>query len=142
MFSVLLVVHVILTVAMIGIILVQRSASDGLGGIGGGGGSGLMTSRSQANLLTRTTAILATLFIVNSLALSWITQRDIKDSSIANKIIEEKIAAPEVPTPDSVKAPEVAAPVKDANPAEAAPKAEPKADEVTEKKTTTPKSGK
>jgi preprotein translocase subunit SecG len=108
MYHILLVIHVILTVAMIGIILIQRSSSDGLGGIGGGGGGGFLTSRGQANLLTRTTAILATLFILNSLALSWLTTQDTRATSIADKIVAEEKAAPKVPTPRE----EVVAPVE------------------------------
>lgn len=106
MYLVLLVIHVIVTLALIGIILVQRSAADGLGGIGGGGGGGFMTSRAQANLLTRTTAILATIFILNSLALSWLTQQDVRERSYADKIIEEQQAAPmSVPLPEGEVAP-------------------------------------
>ncbi len=102
MYHILLIIHVILTVAMIAIILVQRSATDGLGGIGGGGGGGFMTSRGQANLLTRTTAILAALFIINSLALSWLTQRDTHHSSIADKIVEKQAEMPKVPAPGKI----------------------------------------
>jgi preprotein translocase subunit SecG len=105
MYHVLLVIHVIITVAMIAIILLQRNASDGLSGIGGGGGGGFMTSRGQANLLTRMTAILATLFIVNSLALGWLTHRSLPSNSIADQIVEkQKEDAVMVPTPDDVKA--------------------------------------
>jgi preprotein translocase subunit SecG len=104
MFQTLLVIHVILTLAMIVIILLQRNASDGLGGIGGGGGSGFISSRSQANLLTRTTAILATFFIINSLALSWLSQHDMRRASLVDKIAAEEAAeanTPQVPKPDS-----------------------------------------
>lgn len=108
MYLVLLVVHVIVTLAMIVVILIQRPASDGLGGMGGGsGGGGFMTSRAQANLLTRTTAILATVFIVNSLALSWLTQRDVRARDLSSKIVEEQ-AAPQAEVP--VNAPETPAP--------------------------------
>ncbi len=100
MYHILLVIHIILTMAMIAIILLQRSASDGLSGIGGGGGGGFMTSRGQANLLTRSTAILAALFILNSLALGWLTQQDAPSRSIADQIVEQKKAEPVVPTPD------------------------------------------
>jgi len=65
--TVLLVIHVILAVSMIGIILIQRSEGGGLGM--GRSDAGLMTARGQANLLTRTTAILAALFFLTSLAL-------------------------------------------------------------------------
>lgn len=68
MMSFLLVVHLLLAVALIGVILLQRSEGGALG-IGGGGG-GLFTSRGQASLLTRTTAILATCFIGTSIILA------------------------------------------------------------------------
>lgn len=66
--NVLLVIHMIVAVALICVVLMQRSAQDG-GGLMGGGSTmgGLFTARGSANLLTRTTAILATLFIVLSL---------------------------------------------------------------------------
>ncbi|HEX6959479.1 MAG TPA: preprotein translocase subunit SecG [Ferrovibrio sp.] len=67
MMTFLLVVHILLALAMIGVILMQRSEG---GALGIGGGSGFMTARGQANLLTRTTAILATLFIGTSIALA------------------------------------------------------------------------
>jgi protein translocase SecG subunit len=62
MITFLLVVHILLALALIGVILVQRSEGGALG-MGGGGGGGFMTARGSANLLTRTTAIIATLFI-------------------------------------------------------------------------------
>ncbi len=67
---VLLVVHLIIVLALIGVVLLQRS-EGGLGlGSGGGGVSGFMTGRGQANALTRATAVLAGLFFVTSLTLS------------------------------------------------------------------------
>ncbi len=103
MYLVLLVIHVIVTLALIAIILIQRSESDGLGGLGGGGGGGgFMTSRAQASLLTRTTAILATIFILNSLALSWLTQQDVRDRSFSDKLVEEQAAPVSVPIPADV----------------------------------------
>lgn len=65
---ILLVVQVIIAAALIGMVLLQRSDTDGFGL--GSGGSNLMSGRAKANLMTRTTAILAALFIINSLALS------------------------------------------------------------------------
>ncbi len=111
MYLVLLVIHIIVTLSLIGIILVQRSAADGLGGLGGGGGGGgVMTSRAQANLLTRTTAILAAVFILNSLALSWLTQQDVRDRSLADKLIEQQAAPIAVPLPSeaNISAPAMA----------------------------------
>lgn len=69
MMTFVLVVHILLALALIGVILVQRSEGGALG-MGGGGGGGFMTARGSANLLTRTTAILATLFILTSIGLA------------------------------------------------------------------------
>jgi preprotein translocase subunit SecG len=66
---VIIVIHLMLVLAMIGVVLLQRSEGGGLG-IGGGGGGGFMTSRGTANVLTRATAILAGLFFATSLLLS------------------------------------------------------------------------
>lgn len=70
--TVLIIVHLIIVLALIGVVLLQRSEGGGmgLGGGGGGGVSGFMTGRGQANALTRATAILAALFFVTSLALT------------------------------------------------------------------------
>jgi preprotein translocase subunit SecG len=68
----LIVVHLVIVLALVGVILLQRSDSGALGGLGGGGGglSGFMTGRGQANALTRATAILATCFFITSIALA------------------------------------------------------------------------
>jgi preprotein translocase subunit SecG len=68
MTTVLLVIHLMITVALVGIILMQRSEGGALGI--GGGGDGFMSGRGAANLLTRTTAILAVVFFVTSLLLA------------------------------------------------------------------------
>ena len=72
---ILLIIHLFLAIALVGVILLQKSEGGALSGLGGGGGGGLggfMTARGAANLLTRTTAILAGLFICTSLALALI----------------------------------------------------------------------
>ncbi len=67
---VLRVLHLFVTLAMIGVVLIQRSEGGGLG-IGSTQGMGaFMSGRGTANLLTRTTAILAALFFVISLSLA------------------------------------------------------------------------
>ena len=65
--QVVIVIHLMLVLAMIGVVLLQRSEG---GGLGIGGGRGFMTSRGTANVLTRATAILAGLFFATSLLLS------------------------------------------------------------------------
>ena len=66
MITVLLVIHLLIATAMVGVILIQRSEGGALGGLGGGTMGGMMTARGTANLLTRTTAILAACFICTS----------------------------------------------------------------------------
>lgn len=73
MIAVILTIHIILCVALIGIVLLQRS-EGGLGGLGGGGG-GFMSARGTANLLTRVTAMLAAGFMITSLALTILAGR-------------------------------------------------------------------
>ncbi|HWE46060.1 MAG TPA: preprotein translocase subunit SecG [Caulobacteraceae bacterium] len=67
--TVLLVLLILVSVSMVVIILLQRSEGGALG-MGGGGGGGLMTARGAGNLLTRTTAVLATLFFMLSVGLT------------------------------------------------------------------------
>jgi len=70
MTTVLLIIHLFVTIALIGVVLIQRSEGGGLG-IGGSQGMGaFMSGRGTANLLTRTTAILATVFMALSLSLA------------------------------------------------------------------------
>ncbi len=74
MSNILLIIHLLIAMALIGMVLIQRSEGGGLGiGGGGGGGGGMggfMTGRGTANLLTRITAVLAGLFMISSLALT------------------------------------------------------------------------
>lgn len=70
MTTILLIIHLFVTLALIGVVLIQRSEGGGLG-IGSSQGMGaFMSGRGTANLLTRTTAILATVFMALSLTLA------------------------------------------------------------------------
>jgi preprotein translocase subunit SecG len=69
--QVLLVVHLLIALALVGVVLLQRSEGGALGVGGGGGFGGLMTARGSANLLTRTTAVLAAIFMLTSMALAY-----------------------------------------------------------------------
>ena len=77
--TVVIVIHLMIVAVMIGAVLLQKSEG---GGLGMGGGAGFMSSRGTANLLTRTTAILAVGFFLTSLFLSWYAGYDRKPSSI------------------------------------------------------------
>lgn len=82
----LLIVQVLLAVGIIFLVLIQRSEQDGFG-LGGGGG-GLVSGRAKANFFTRATAWLAGLFMLNSMALAFITARETSTSLV------DKIAVP------------------------------------------------
>jgi preprotein translocase subunit SecG len=77
--TVVIVVHLMIVATLIATVLLQKSEG---GGLGMGGGAGFMSSRGTANLLTRTTAVLAVGFFVTSLFLSWLASYDRKPSSI------------------------------------------------------------
>ena len=85
MITVLLVIHLLIATAMVGVILIQRSEGGALGGLGGGTMGGMMTARGTANLLTRTTAILAGCFIVTSLALAILAGHAKRGGSILDR---------------------------------------------------------
>ena len=81
MTTVLLLIHVMVALALVGVVLLQRSEGGGLG-MGSSGAGGFMTGRGTANLLTRTTAFLAIGFFITSLFLSWLAGLDRKPASI------------------------------------------------------------
>ncbi|MGO6724379.1 preprotein translocase subunit SecG [Rhizobium ruizarguesonis] len=81
--TVLIVIHLMIVLALVGVVLIQRSEG---GGLGIGGGSGFMSARGTANALTRTTAILATLFFLTSLGLGILTRYEGRPSDILDRI--------------------------------------------------------
>jgi preprotein translocase subunit SecG len=76
---VVIVIHLMLVLALIGVVLLQKSEG---GGLGIGSTAGFMTSRGTANVLTRATAVLAGLFFVTSLLLSILAGLNRKPTSI------------------------------------------------------------
>jgi preprotein translocase subunit SecG len=105
MTTVLLVIHLFVTLALIGVVLLQRSEGGGLG-IGSSQGMGsFMTGRGTANLLTRATAVLAAAFFVLSLSLAYLSrgtgqQRSILDAPALNTPAAP--SAPAAPAPPAV----------------------------------------
>ncbi len=98
MYTVLLVIHVLITIALIGIILIQRSDSDGLSGLGGGGGmNSFLSGRSKANFLTRATSILAGAFILTSLGLGILISQGKSGGTIAERLAKEAAAPAATP---------------------------------------------
>jgi preprotein translocase subunit SecG len=108
MFAFLLIVQTLIAVALISVILMQRSEGGGLGV--GGSSSGFMTARGAADFLTRSTAILGGLFIVLSIVMAAIagaTRQPTKiDTSLANMAQPvEQVQRPAQPQQQPVQAP-------------------------------------
>ena len=97
--TVVIVIHLMLVATLIATVLLQKSEG---GGLGVGGGAGFMSSRGTANLLTRTTAVLAVGFFLTSLVLSWLASYDRKPSSIidtSTPASKSQPASPAAPAP-------------------------------------------
>ncbi len=116
--TVVLVVHLMLALALVGVVLLQKSEGGALG-MGGGGMSGFMTGRSTANLLTRATAVLAACFMVTSVTLVILAGRGHEVSSIIDQAPATQSAPPPALPPISAPAPApVAPPAEPAKPSE------------------------
>jgi preprotein translocase subunit SecG len=89
--TILITFHLIVVVALVGVVLLQRSEGGALG-IGGGGG--FMTGRGQANALTRATAILGTIFFITSLALTVMANMGREPKSIFDGVAPPSQTAP------------------------------------------------
>ena len=97
--SVVLVIHLILALAIIGLVLLQRSEGGGLG-IGGGGGGlgGFASARGTANALTKMTALCALGFFITSLTLGVLANQHSKQTAgLLENIDPSQI---EVPVPE------------------------------------------
>lgn len=94
--TVLLVIHLMVAAALVAVVLWQRSEGGALG-IGGGGGGGFLTGRGTANLLTRTTAVLAACFFATSFSLTLISQKPTKSGSVFDAPASKSAPAKETP---------------------------------------------
>tara|TARA_B100000029_G_scaffold371550_1_gene365499 strand:- start:212 stop:511 length:300 start_codon:yes stop_codon:yes gene_type:complete len=91
-----LVINVILAILLIGVILLQRSEGGALGL--GVSQDSFVSSRSASSFLTKTTAIIATLFIITSISLTIISKKEISNTSVLETVEEEKDSSePEIP---------------------------------------------
>ena len=94
-----LVVHLMVCIFLVAWILMQRSTGGALDGLGGGSGaSSFLSARGTGNLLTRTTAILATLLFITSISLAMYYRGQAKPtSSLVDKAAQEQ-SVPQAPT--------------------------------------------
>ncbi len=91
----LLILHLFVTLSLIGVILLQRSEGGGLGVGSSQGMGGFMSGRGTANLLTRTTAVLGTLFFILSISLALVNRGSVQQRSILDS--PPSTAAPAAP---------------------------------------------
>ena len=114
MTAVFLIIHLMLAIGLVAVVLLQRSDGGALGGLGGGpagGFGGLMSGRQSANLLTRTTAILAACFIGSSLILAILAAHRSQPSSILEEPAEYEQVLPAPSAADDAKSAAPVAPV-------------------------------
>ena len=99
-YTVMIVLHVVLALAIIGLVLLQHGKGADMGsGFGGGASASLFGATGSANFLSRTTAVLATLFFILSLALAYFaSNRPKSESGILDAVKTEKPAT-DVPQP-------------------------------------------
>ena len=109
--AVVLVIHLMIAIALVAIVLLQRSEGGALGIGGGGGAGGFMSGRGTANLLTRTTAILAAAFFATSIALNLLARDGGEEGSILDTTRTE---APARPTGGADRLPPMAPPASPA----------------------------
>ncbi len=102
--AVLLSIHVIICIALVSVILLQRSEGGALG-IGGGPG-GLMTARGAGNFLTKVTKWLAIIFIGNALLMGWLTANIADDSRLIDEAAEQTEAETESQLPEFTPIPD------------------------------------
>ncbi|WP_419603622.1 preprotein translocase subunit SecG [Thiolapillus sp.] len=92
MHTILVVVHLFLSIGLIGLILIQHGkGADAGAAFGSGASSTVFGARGSANFLSRTTGVLALLFFITSLTLAWMAMQTARDSGLM-------IGAPSVET--------------------------------------------
>ncbi len=106
----LLILQIVIALVMIVLVLIQKSDGDSLGGIGGGSGGlgSVISGKATANALSKTTMILAAIFMFNCLLLASISGSDSdKTASEFEEIVKEQEAKPSENKKKSISAPSV-----------------------------------
>jgi preprotein translocase subunit SecG len=95
--NVLIVTHVVVALAIIGLVLLQHGKGADMGsGFGGGASSSLFGATGSANFLSRTTAVLATAFFLLSLALAYVaTKKPVEGGGVMDAVRQQQPAKPE-----------------------------------------------
>lgn len=111
MINVLIAIHVLCTIAIIGLVLIQHGkgadAGAAFGGGGGGASGSLFGSQGSANFLSRTTAVVATVFFLTSLSLTYLYSHSVKPRSVTETMLESPVESP--PADEAQSLPEIPA---------------------------------
>ncbi len=97
MATVVLVIHLLIALALLAVVLLQRSEGGALGIGGGPAGGSLFSSRGSANALTRATALLAVAFFITSITLTIINRNATQGPSVIDQIAPAAPAEPGAP---------------------------------------------
>ena len=112
LYSILVAIDVLLAIGIIGLILIQHGKGADVGAAFGSGASGtVFGSQGSASFLTRLTAILATLFFVNSLALAYLASNRPVTESVIDSVEQTSTTATEMPSANSPDVDSVDVPV-------------------------------
>ncbi len=102
MANILIAIHVLVAVSIVVLVLVQHGkgadAGAAFGGGGGGASGSLFGSQGSANFLSRTTAVLATVFFLTSLSLTYLYSKSAKPTSVTDSVIQAVEKTPPVKT--------------------------------------------
>ncbi len=108
MTSVVLIIHLIVAMALVAMVLLQRSEGGALGiGGGGGGGGGMFAGRGAGNLLTRSTAVLAAVFFTTSILLTILARQELAPTSAFDGVGNVPGAEQPSDTPGNVDLPDI-----------------------------------
>jgi preprotein translocase subunit SecG len=100
MTTVLLIIHVLVAIVLVGLVLIQHGQGADAGAAFGSGASGtVFGARGAASFLTRTTAVLATVFFLTSIALTYLAAHRPERGSVTDTIAAPAQPAPETPAP-------------------------------------------
>ncbi len=112
--NVILVIHVLVSIGVIALVLIQQGkGADAGAAFGSGASSTVFGSQGSASFLTRTTAILATIFFITSLTLAYLSTQKIKPTSVVDTVKEQKLDVPAAEEPAKPAAPASDVPVSE-----------------------------
>jgi len=101
--EIILIVHVLASLGIVALVLLQHGKGADAGAAFGGGSQSMFGSRGAASFLSRATAILATVFFVTSMTLAFFVNQQIRPESVTESVVEQTsdkktdLAVPEVP---------------------------------------------